>query len=83
MTILSREEPANLLIIDSGISEKIQRNLKRLGMYDGPMNGIFDDSTKKALRSFVNVHNFENKMHDDGRIWKSILVYMDELPDKR
>ena len=82
MTILSREEPANLLIIDSEISEKIQRNLKRLGMYDGPVNGIFDNDTKKALQSFVNTHNFENKMHDDGRIWKSILAYMDELPNK-
>ena len=51
-------------------------------MYDGPVNGIFDDDTKKALQSFVGTHNFENKMHEDGRIWKSILVYMDELPDK-
>jgi len=82
MTILSREDPANLLIIDSEISDKIQRNLKRFGIYDGPVNGIFNDETKKALSSFVHTHNFENRMHDDGRIWKSILTYMDELPDK-
>jgi len=82
MTILSREEPSNLLIIDSKISEKIQRNLKRLGMYDGPMNGRFDDDTKKALQRFVGMHNFENKMREDGRIWKSILVYREELPDQ-
>jgi len=82
MTILSREDPANLLIIDSEISYKIQRNLKRFGIYNGPVNGIFDGETKKALSSFVHTHNFENRMHDDGRIWKSILTYMDELPDK-
>lgn len=82
MTILSREEPANLLTIDSEISEKIQRNLKRLGLYDGPVNGIFDDDAKKALQTFVHTHNFENKMREDGRIWKSILLYLDELQIK-
>ena len=82
MTILSREDPANLLVIDSEISGKIQKNLKRFGMYDGPMNGIFNDDTKIALSRFVHTYNFENRMHDDGRIWKSILTYMDELPGK-
>jgi uncharacterized Ntn-hydrolase superfamily protein len=82
MTMLSREDPVNLLTIDSELSKKIQRNLKRLGVYDGQINGIFDDKTKKALREFINIHNFENRMHEDGRIWKSILTYMDELPDR-
>jgi len=83
MTILSREDPVNLLVIDAEISNKIQKNLKRLGMYEGSVNGTFDDNTKKALRNFVHTYNFENRMHDDGRIWKSILAYMDEMPGNR
>ena len=83
MTVLSREDPTHLLTIDSELSRRIQQNLKKLGMYDGRVNGVFDDITRKALRQFVNTHNFENKMHDDGRIWKSILEYMDELSHRR
>jgi len=79
MTILSREDPRNLLTIDHDIATVLQRNLRKLGMYDGPINGVLDDETKMALRRFINVNNFENKMRDDGRIWKSILDYLDEL----
>jgi len=81
MTMLSREDSTNLLVINAEISSRIQRNLKRLGMYEGSVNGTFDDDTKNALRNFVHTYNFENRMHDDGRIWKSILTYMDGLPD--
>lgn len=48
-------------------------------MYDGKITGIFDVATKKALSDFVNINNFENKMQGDGRIWKSILDYLEEL----
>ncbi len=76
--MLSREDPSNLLTIDHELATRIQENLKKLGIYNGPVTGTLDDSTKKALRTFVNVHNFENKMHEEGKIWKSILKYMDE-----
>jgi uncharacterized Ntn-hydrolase superfamily protein len=79
MTMLSREDPRNLLTIDSDISFTLQRDLKTLGMYDGPISGTFDDQTKKALKDFVNVNNFENRMHEEGRIWKSILDYIHDL----
>jgi uncharacterized Ntn-hydrolase superfamily protein len=79
MTMLSREDPGNLLTIDDDISVVLQRDLKTLGMYDGPVSGIFDDQTKKALRDFVNVNNFENRMHEEGRIWRSILDYIQDL----
>jgi uncharacterized Ntn-hydrolase superfamily protein len=82
MTMLSREDPRNLLTIDRDISIALQRDLKVLGMYDGPISGIFDDQTKRALKDFVNVNNFENKMHEEGRIWRSILDYIQDLARK-
>jgi uncharacterized Ntn-hydrolase superfamily protein len=78
-TILSREDPVNLLVIDSELARRIQQNLKKLRIYDGDISGVLDEATKKSLREFVNTNNFENRMHDDGRIWKSILAYMNEL----
>jgi len=82
MTMLSREDPSSLLTIDREITTTLQKNLKRLGLYGGPVNGILDDPTRKGLRDFVNMNNFENRMREDGRIWRSILDYMEDLARK-
>jgi uncharacterized Ntn-hydrolase superfamily protein len=82
MTMLSRESPRNLLTIDYDIATVLQRDLLKLGMYDGGITGVFDETTKKALRNFVNINNFENKMREDGRIWKSILDYLHEAEQR-
>ncbi len=79
MTMLSREDPKDLLTIDQEIALVLQRDLKKLGIYGGNVSGDFDAATRKALTDFVNVNNFENKMHDDGRIWRSILDHLEEL----
>jgi len=78
MTMLSREDPRNLLPIRDNVAKLLQRNLKKLGFYDGGTNGRYDESTRNALRDFVNVNNFENRMREDGFIWKSILQYIDD-----
>jgi uncharacterized Ntn-hydrolase superfamily protein len=78
MTMLSREDPKYLLTIDHDITIQLQRDLKKLGMYIGTINGVFDDATKKALNNFIGINNFENKMREDGRIWKSVLDYLEE-----
>jgi uncharacterized Ntn-hydrolase superfamily protein len=82
MTMLAREDPKNFLTIDHNIATDLQTSLRKLEMYEGANTGILDDETKKALHQFVNIHNFENKMHDDGRIWKTILDYMKELANR-
>jgi len=82
MTMLSREDPKNLLTIDHDIATILQVSLRKLRMYEGPVTGILDAATRKALQDFVNIHNFENRMHDDGRIWKSILEYLKELANR-
>ena len=78
MTMLSREDPSDLIPVARNVGRSIQRNLKRLGFYKGSINGKYDEPTKKALRDFVNVNNFENRMHEDGYIWTSILHYMED-----
>ena len=78
-TILSREDPKDLIAIDREVTLVLQRDLNKLGIYHGPVTGTFDDATKKALTDFVNVHNFENRMRKEGLIWKSILEYLEDL----
>ncbi len=82
MTMLSREDPSNLIPIADNVARNLQRNLKRLGFYKDSINGKYDEPTKKALRNFVNINNFENRMHEDGDIWKSILHYMEDAAEK-
>jgi len=82
ITMLSREDPKNLLTIDHDIAVVLQKNLMKLGMYKGEITGVLDDATNKALHEFVNINNFENRMHEQGTIWKSILEYMGELASR-
>jgi uncharacterized Ntn-hydrolase superfamily protein len=79
MTMLSREDPRNLLVIDRNITTAIQRDLKKLGFYAGDVTGDLDAPTKKALDDFVNINNFEDRMRQEGKIWKSILGRIEEL----
>jgi uncharacterized Ntn-hydrolase superfamily protein len=81
-TMLSREDPKNLLAIDHDVTITIQRDLKKLRLYDGKITGSFDVATQKALTEFININNFENRMREDGRIWKSILNYLEQLASK-
>jgi uncharacterized Ntn-hydrolase superfamily protein len=78
MTMLSREDTSNLIHITGPVARSIQRYLKALRFYRGSITGIYDELTKNALHNFVNVNNFENRMHEEGLIWKSILKYMQD-----
>jgi uncharacterized Ntn-hydrolase superfamily protein len=78
MTMLSREDPANLIPVTGPVARSIQRYLKALRFYRGSITGIYDELTEKALQDFVNVNNFENRMREDRLIWKSILKYMQD-----
>ncbi len=82
MTMLSREDPSNLVAITGNVLKTLQGSLKNLGFYKGSVNGNYDEQTKQALRDFVNVNNFENRMHKEGYIWKSILQYMKDMAEK-
>lgn len=83
MTLLSREDPRNLLTIDSRIATTLQRNLKKLGVYHGSITGEYDEPTKKALKDFIENNNFENRFREEGRIWKSILTYLEDTARER
>ena len=77
MTLLTREDPASLRPLDAETVMTVQRALGVLGYLLGPKTGTWDAATAKAFTKFVNEHNFENKVRDDGKIWPSILQYLE------
>lgn len=76
MTLLSREDLSNLLTIQGEVSQKIQEALVTLGLLDTVLAGGFSTVANDALQKYISINNFENKMRDDGTIWRSVYEYL-------
>lgn len=73
-----RTDPANLLTIDQSLCRELQTLLsdapyKGMKFYDGPVNGVFDAATKKALQDFMGWENYDVRIRDDNKIDKEVL----------
>ncbi len=77
LTLLTREDPATLLALDRERVATVQGDLRSLGFYFGAGNGQWDAATQEAFRKFLGVHNFEEKERSDGKIWPSVMTYLD------
>ena len=77
MTLLAREDPASLRPLDAETVMSVQRSLGVLGYLLGPKTGAWDAATAKAFAKFVSEHNFENKVRTDGKIWPSLVRYLE------
>ena len=77
MTLLAREDPASLRRLDAETVMSVQRSLGVLGYLLGPKTGAWDAATAKAFAKFVSEHNFENKVRTDGKIWPSLVRYLE------
>ena len=78
MTMLSREDPATLLVIEGEVARGLQHDLSVLGYYSGRFTGSWDAPSQAAFARFLGEHNFENKARDDGKVWPSIVNYLKE-----
>ena len=78
MTMLSREDPASLLVIEGDVARGLQHDLSVLGFYTGRLTGGWDAASRAAFSRFLGEHNFENKARDDGKVWPSIVLYLKE-----
>ena len=65
------------LAIAGSIAHDLQSMMQRLGYYDGALNGIYDDTTRAALRIFIGNENFEDRTDfDEGLIDKPTFEYL-------
>jgi len=78
MTMLNREDPASLLVIEGDVARALQHDLSVLGYYTGRLTGGWDAPSQAAFIRFIGEHNFENKARDDGKVWPSIVRYLKE-----
>ncbi|MCF2137607.1 MAG: DUF1028 domain-containing protein [Candidatus Thorarchaeota archaeon] len=76
MTLLSREDPSHLLPIQGDISLKIQQALAALDLLSEVEHGVFPEAAQSALQKYISINNFENKMREDGKIWKSVYEWL-------
>jgi len=73
-----RTEPGNLIVIDASICKELQSIMKNkaykgMEFYSGPVNGTFDEATKKALQDFMGWENYDVRIRDDNRIDREVL----------
>jgi uncharacterized Ntn-hydrolase superfamily protein len=78
MTLLSREPESQLARLEGNVAREVQEALVTLGYLPTTDEDATTFSTvaDAALRKFLDVSNFENKIRDDGTIWQSILDYI-------
>ena len=60
------EVDADDLVPLPDVAAELQKILKKTGHYKGPVNGEFDEDTRKALRSLVGVENLEERWNGEG-----------------
>jgi uncharacterized Ntn-hydrolase superfamily protein len=73
-----RSDPKNLIAVDAAICQELQTLLKDKAykgqeFYAGPVNGIFDRVTKKALDDFMGWENYDVRIRTDNQIDKEVL----------
>ncbi len=72
VTLLNRENPADVVVLSPAAVKELQQGLIRLGFYHGPLSGKYDAPTRAAFEAWAGINNFENKLPADGKMWGSI-----------
>jgi uncharacterized Ntn-hydrolase superfamily protein len=80
VTLLSRENPGDVVPLTPPVVRDMQRGLTQLGFYQGPLSGKYDRPTKSAFEAWAGINNFENKLPSGGKMWGSIQrVFLAEV----
>lgn len=82
ITILAREDPSDVVDL-ADVAGKVQEALRRLGYYDGPVDGRVTPQLLEALERWMAVNNFENKIRRDGKIWGTVYRFLLEEAERR
>ncbi len=62
--------------LDGALTREIQGILQATGFYEGPVNGVYDSRTRKALEDFQGWENLEMRFRKDDQIDDVVLCYM-------
>lgn len=67
-------DPADLVPL-SEVTPRLQSLLQKTGHYEGPLNGKFDETTRKALRALVGTENLEERWDGTGDLIDRQVVH--------
>jgi uncharacterized Ntn-hydrolase superfamily protein len=68
--------PEDLITISS-IAAELQEILVRTGSIEGPLNGVFDEATRAALKTLVGTENLEERWNGEGdQIDRHVVEYL-------
>ncbi len=64
-------------VLLNDIAEELQKIMKKMGMFDSEINGLFDEKTKKSFMDFCGIENLEERwtgVEDsiDVKVWEFI-----------
>ena len=70
------DDKENRVLLDD-IAEELQKIMKKKGMFDSEINGLFDEKTKKCFMDFCGIENLEERwtgVEDsiDVKVWEFI-----------
>ena len=73
ITLLSRDDPKDVVPLTASTVRELQAGLNTLGFYRGTITGKFDAKTAGAFKAWADVNNYENKIRTDGKVWGSVF----------
>jgi uncharacterized Ntn-hydrolase superfamily protein len=76
-TMLVRTDPPLEATVE--LVSEIQRRLAKVGRYDGPAYGAFDEPTRVALAEWAAWYNLEGRLRDDGRISRHLVTELRDI----
>jgi uncharacterized Ntn-hydrolase superfamily protein len=74
------EKPSDddLVMIDERLAHELRDGLRRLGYDPGPDGEPWDGPARRAFTAFSEMENLEDRLRDDGRTDRQVLVYFRE-----
>ncbi len=78
MTMLTREDPRNVVDITPEIVKFVQRFLQDRGYYKGAAHGRWDRKTRSAFEEWMGIENLEQKVRKDAKLWGSVWRHIQE-----
>ena len=74
---LVRSDP--LIPATAGLVEELQRRLRALGQYGGPLSGVLDEPTRTGLDAFAGEYNLEGRLRSDDLLSETLIRELREL----
>jgi len=73
---LFKTNPDDIVPIDAAIARELQEMLSRTGDYQGPVNGVYDEATRRAFNTFSMRENLEDRWVEGAQIDSVVLRFI-------